>query len=77
MRVSTRTIPMLKEFNNLKIGVQYEQTFLREHDNLGIVDPTYSLSAPCVDSATAIRPPGFSDPSHYAGTDFTNGPQVS
>jgi hypothetical protein len=41
----------VKGVNNLKIGVQYEQTFLREHDSLGVVDPTYLFSAPCVDSS--------------------------
>ncbi len=35
--------------HNIKIGAQYGQTFLRESDTLGIVDPIYSLSAPCVD----------------------------
>ena len=35
--------------NNIKAGVQYGQTFLRESDSLGIVDPTYSFSAPCLD----------------------------
>ena len=28
----------VKGVNNLKIGAQYEQTFLREHDSLGVVD---------------------------------------
>jgi hypothetical protein len=35
--------------NNIKVGAKYEQTFLRENDSLGIVDPTYN--APCVDFA--------------------------
>ncbi len=38
----------VKGINNLKIGAQYEQTFLREHDNLGVVDSTYN--SPCVDA---------------------------
>ncbi|MGA7339379.1 MAG: carboxypeptidase regulatory-like domain-containing protein [Terracidiphilus sp.] len=37
----------VKGIHNLKIGAQYEQTFLREHDSLGVVDPTYN--SPCVD----------------------------
>ena len=37
----------VKGVHNLKIGAQYEQTFLREHDNLGVVDATYN--SPCVD----------------------------
>jgi Carboxypeptidase regulatory-like domain len=36
--------------HNVKLGAQYGQTFLRESDALGIVDSTYSLSAPCVDA---------------------------
>jgi hypothetical protein len=37
-----------KGVNNIKAGVQYEQTFLRESDTLGIVENTYN--SPCVDS---------------------------
>jgi hypothetical protein len=33
--------------HNIKGGVQYGQTFLRENDKLGIVDPTYN--SPCLD----------------------------
>ena len=32
---------------NILAGIQYEQTFLREHDSLGIIDITYN--SPCVD----------------------------
>ncbi len=32
----------VKGIHNLKIGANYEQTFLDEHDNLGIVDPTFN-----------------------------------
>jgi hypothetical protein len=38
-----------KGHNNLKIGAQYGQTFLRENDSLGVVDATYN--SPCVDSS--------------------------
>ncbi len=37
----------VKGIHNLKIGAQYEQTFLREHDDLGVVDSTYD--SPCID----------------------------
>lgn len=51
--------------NNIKVGVVYEHTFLREHDNVGIVDPTFN--APCLTLATAPNPDvpvqGFTDPS--------------
>jgi hypothetical protein len=38
-----------KGIHNIKAGAQYGQTFLRENDNLGVVDPTYAFSAPCLD----------------------------
>ena len=44
--------------NNIKIGVQYGQTFLRESDNLGIVENTYN--SPCMD-ANGNPLPGFSN----------------
>lgn len=56
-----------KGINNMKIGAQYGQTFLRESDSLGIVDPIYSLSAPCVDPETGAPVEGYSDPSRCPG----------
>ncbi|MFZ0744526.1 MAG: TonB-dependent receptor [Terracidiphilus sp.] len=50
--------------NNIKAGVVYEQTFLREHDNLGVVDATYN--SPCVD-VNGNPLPGYSDPSQCPG----------
>jgi hypothetical protein len=51
----------VKGINNIKVGARYEQTFLRENDSLGIVDPTYTFSAPCADlSGNPL--PGYSDP---------------
>jgi hypothetical protein len=35
-----------KGIHNIKAGVQYGQTFLRENDSLGVVDPTYN--SPCL-----------------------------
>jgi hypothetical protein len=53
--------------NTIKGGIQYQQTFLREHDSLGIVDPT--LNAPCVDaSGNAVN--GFTDPSQCAAAGY-------
>ncbi|HEY3926850.1 MAG TPA: TonB-dependent receptor [Candidatus Koribacter sp.] len=53
-----------KGINNLKIGVNYEHTFLGENDQLGIVDPTFLSSLtdtngnPCVSgSGVAIAAP--------------------
>ena len=48
--------------HNLKAGAQYEQTFLRENDSLGVVDPAYAFSAPCLD-ASGNPAAGYSDPS--------------
>jgi hypothetical protein len=52
----------VKGHHNIKAGAVYEQTFLREHDSLGIVDPSYPLSAPCVD-ANGNPLPGYIDQS--------------
>ena len=38
----------VKGIHNVKFGVTYQQTFLTEHFNLGIVDPT--VNAPCLDA---------------------------
>jgi hypothetical protein len=64
----------VKGVNNIKIGAQYEQTFLREHDSLGVVDPTYN--SPCVDSSGDPLP-GFTSPSQCAGAgQVSNAPSV-
>ncbi len=75
----------VKGVNNIKIGAQYEQTFLREHDSLGVVDSTYSVTlpdgtmvstAPCVDASGNLLP-GFTNPSQCAGAgEFSNAPSA-
>jgi hypothetical protein len=55
----------VKGVNNLKAGVQYGQTFLREHDGLGIVDPTYN--SPCVNSVTGVSLSGYANPTDCPG----------
>ena len=40
--------PTTREFTYIKAGSVYQQTFLREHDNFGLVDPTFN--SPCVDA---------------------------
>jgi len=40
----------VKGIHNLKAGVTYAQTFLDEHDHLGIVDPTYLTANPSLSS---------------------------
>ena len=53
-----------KGIHTIKVGAQYGQTFLRENDSLGVVDPTYN--SPCVD-ASGNPLPGYSSPSQCPG----------
>ena len=48
-----------KGMHNVKLGAVYQQTFLHENDNLGIVD--YRLNAPCLNAGN-VAVPGFTDP---------------
>ncbi len=71
-------ISYVKGVNNIKAGVTYAQTFLRENDTLGIVDPTFN--APCITASpvNALNPfpyvpvPGFTDPSQCTGANQPN-----
>jgi hypothetical protein len=67
----------VKGIHNIKLGANYAQTFLREHDSLGVVDATYN--SPCVDNLTDNAPqPGFSDPSQCAAAGLaSNDPAVN
>ncbi len=62
----------VKGINQIKAGVTYEQTLLRENDSVGIVDPVYN--APCLTLSTAsdanVPVPGFTDPSQCGGFGF-------
>ena len=53
-----------KGIHTIKAGVVYQQTFLREHDKLGVVNPTYN--SPCVD-VNGNPLPGYSNPSTCDG----------
>lgn len=54
----------VKGIHNIKLGAQYGQTFLRENDSLGVVDPAYN--APCVDgSGNSV--PGYTNQSQCPG----------
>jgi hypothetical protein len=53
-----------KGIHTFKAGVVYGQTFLRENDSLGVVNPTYN--APCVD-VNGSPLPGYSDPTACDG----------
>ena len=62
-----------KGINNIKAGITYEQTFLTENFNLGIVDP--NLNAPCLDAngaAVFVGNPGVNDPSNCGSASSSN-----
>ncbi|MES2392487.1 MAG: TonB-dependent receptor [Acidobacteriota bacterium] len=59
-------VSYVRGIHNLKIGGMYEQTFLRENDTLGVVDP--SVDPPCVDSTGS--PIACSDPSASANPGY-------
>jgi hypothetical protein len=71
-------ISYVRGVNNIKAGVTYQQTFLRETDTLGIVDPAFN--APCITASpvTALNPnpyvpvPGFTDPAECTGLNQPN-----
>jgi hypothetical protein len=51
--------------HTFKAGAQFNHTFLRENDSLGVVDPVYAFSAPCVDLAGNPLP-GYATPAQCA-----------
>src|SRR5271168_2089437 len=57
----------VKGINNIKVGANYSQTFLRESDTLGVVSNTFN--SPCTDGA-ANPVNGFTDPSQCAAAGF-------
>ncbi|MGB8011270.1 MAG: carboxypeptidase regulatory-like domain-containing protein [Terriglobales bacterium] len=71
-------ISYVKGINNLKAGVTYEQTFLKENDAIGIVDPIYN--APCIESSGGewVAAPGLtaSDCPGNTGTYQANQPST-
>jgi Carboxypeptidase regulatory-like domain len=67
-------ISYVRGINNIKIGANYSQTFLRENDTLSIVSPTFN--SPCVDGTGAAQA-GFTDPSQCAAAGLvSNDPSV-
>ena len=56
-----------KGIHNIKAGINYEQTFLNENDQLGIIDPTFN--APCL-NGSGVPVNGFTNPSQCAGAGF-------
>ncbi len=64
---ATANVTYTKGIHNLKAGITYEQTFLNENDQLGIVDPAFN--APCL-NGNAVPVNGFTDPSQCAGAGY-------
>ncbi len=65
-------ISYVKGINNVKVGANYSQTFLRENDTLGIINSTFN--SPCVDGSGAAQP-GFTNPTQCAAAGlFSNDP---
>jgi len=60
-------IAYVKGIHNIKVGATYQQTFLNEKTNLGLVDPFFN--APCVD-ANQNPVVGFNDPSQCAAAEL-------
>jgi hypothetical protein len=64
-----------KGINNIKLGAVYQQTFLRENDRLGVVDPTYN--SPCVDGSGNPQS-GYAAPTQCAAAGLvSNDPAVN
>jgi hypothetical protein len=60
-------ITYTKGINNIKAGISYEQWFLNENDQLGIIDPTFN--APCLNSS-GVPVNGFTNPSQCASAGY-------
>jgi len=56
-------VSYMKGIHNIKVGATYQQTFLNEKTNIGIVDPLFN--SPCVDT-NGSPVSGFNDPSQCA-----------
>ena len=54
-------VSYVKGIHNLKVGVTYQHTFLKENDDLGIVDPTFLSSLGCTDASGNPTGPPCSD----------------
>jgi Carboxypeptidase regulatory-like domain len=57
----------VKGMHNLKVGVQYMQTFLTENDNFGIVDPTFNAVCLNTSDGSPNTDPSITDPSQCTG----------
>jgi hypothetical protein len=60
-------ISYTKGIHNIKAGISYEQWFLNENDQLGIIDPTFN--APCLNSS-GVPVNGFTNPSQCGSAGY-------
>ena len=68
---STANVTFTRGRHNFKAGAEYDSTFLREHDSIGIVEPSYYLSAPCTDASGNFLP-GYANPAQCTGSALPN-----
>jgi hypothetical protein len=61
------SISYVQGIHNLKLGINYEHTFLTEHDTIGLVDPT--ANAVCLNpDGSPFTGPSLTDPNGCAGS---------
>lgn len=68
---STASVTYTHGRHNFKAGAEYDSTFLGEHDSVGIVEPTYYLSAPCTDLKGNFLA-GYANPTQCTGSTLPN-----
>jgi len=61
------SVSYVSGIHNIKVGVQYEHTFITERDSFGLVDPT--ANAPCLNAdGSPDTNPTLTNPSNCNGT---------
>ena len=61
------SVSYVSGIHNIKIGAQYEHTFLTERDSFGLVDPT--INAPCLNAdGSPDTDPTLTNPNNCGGT---------
>jgi hypothetical protein len=71
------SVSYVKGINNWKAGVSYEQTFLDEHDQFGIVDPTSNAICLNLADLSPDTNPAITNPAQCIGTLVPNAGQGS
>ncbi len=61
------SVSYVSGIHNIKVGVQYEHTFITERDSFGLVDPT--INAPCLNAdGSPDTDPTLTNPNNCGGT---------